>query len=175
MTNSTRSVAFVQMTLCCGMLAAFAGCNGQQSEGQEPSAESSEAEESSENEGTGQAGDEAETQVTSNSREGWPTEQEAIDAILKVERAIRASPANREIYYITDLRHEVHSVQFGERTVQKWMDSGFEETTYPTRIVYTRITEHSNAPDDVEECGADGTWYLYRDEFGEWTGRYSSN
>jgi hypothetical protein len=138
------------LALCCGILMSAAGCNGEESE----------------------SGEESSTA----SREGWPTEQEAIDTILKVERAIRASPANREIYYITDLRHEVHSVTFAEQTDQKLMDFATDEvTTYPARILYTRITEHSNAPPEIEECGADGTWWFYRDSFGEWTGKYGTN
>jgi hypothetical protein len=159
MTQRFLILSFNSLAICCGILLGLAGCNSEETESEEPE-ESTQADGGEESTAT---------------REGWPTEQEAIDTILKVERAIRSSPANREIYYITDLRHEVHSVQFGERTVEKWMDTGVEETTYPVRIVYTRVTEHSNAPPDVEECGEDGTWFLYRDAFGEWTGRYSAD
>jgi hypothetical protein len=161
MTQRLRTITLAPLAICCGILTGLAGCNGEESEAKKPAEEES----------TQSGGEET---PTTDSREGWPTEQEAIDTILKVERAIRASPANREIYYITDLRHEVHSVTFGENTLEKWMDTGIV-TTYPARIVYTRITEHSNAPADVEECGADGTWWLYRDAFGQWTGRYSAN
>jgi hypothetical protein len=169
MTHRLRIIS--RITFCCGVLAGLVGCNGEPSESGEPAPT-----ESSDAEGNGEAGGEDEAQITLDSREGWPTEQEAIDTILKVEREIRASPSNREIWHITDLRHEVHSVEFADRTDQMLMDLGSDEVTvYPARILFTRITEYSDQPDTVEECGADGTWWIYRDAFGDWTAKYGTN
>lgn len=106
----------------CAWLTTMIGCDGTPSELSDPSESSTVEDDPSEQPAL---------------REGWPTEAEAMATILKVERSIRASESNREIWHITDLRHEVQSVQFAERTVQKWMETGSEDvTTYPAHQLH---------------------------------------
>jgi hypothetical protein len=108
------------------------------------------------------------------SREGWPTEDEAKDAIFRVEHAIHASQTNKDVWHVKDMRHEVHSVRFADSTTEKQMDYGRQAiTVYPAKIQYTRITEYTDKEATREELGADGVWYLYQDSFGDWTGKYA--
>ncbi|MEX2212511.1 MAG: hypothetical protein WD768_00190 [Phycisphaeraceae bacterium] len=110
-----------------------------------------------------------------NDREGWPTEAEAKAAIFKVEHAIHASQTNKDVWKVKDMKHEVKSVKFAQRTTQKQMNFGAQAVTvYPVKILYTRITDYSHKEATREESGADGVWFLYRDSFGEWTGKYGS-
>ncbi len=110
-----------------------------------------------------------------NQREGWPTEEEAKAAIFKVEHAIWASQTNKDVWHVKDMRHEVKSVKFAERTTQQQMSYGAQAiTVYPAKILYTRITEYTDKADVVEEEGDDGVWFFYRDSFGEWTAKYGS-
>ena len=106
---------------------------------------------------------------------GWPTEEQAKEAIFKVEHAIHASQTNKDVWHVKDMRHEVHSVKFANRTTQKQMNYGVGAiTVYPAKILYTRITEYTDKEATREELGADGVWLLYQDSFGEWTGKYGS-
>ena len=108
-------------------------------------------------------------------RESWPTEDQAKAAILKIEYDIRASQTNKDVWHVKDLRHEVHSVKFGDRTTQKQMNYGRDAVTvYPAKILYTRITEYTDKEATREEAGADGVWFLYQDSFGDWTGKYGT-
>ena len=110
-----------------------------------------------------------------NARAGWPTEEEAKAAILKLEYGIRASQTNKDVWHVKDLRHEVRSVKFAERTTQKQMNYGAPAiTVYPAKILYTRITEYTDKPETREEAGADGVWFFYRDSFGDWTCKYGN-
>ncbi len=105
----------------------------------------------------------------------WPTEAEAVATILKIEHAINASETNKSIWKVTDFRHEVKSVKFGQKTTQKQMHFGSDAiTVYPVKILYTQITDYENKPSTRVEAGADGVWFLYRDSFGEWTGKYGN-
>lgn len=108
-------------------------------------------------------------------REGWPTEEEAKAAILKVEYDINASETNKSVWHVKDFKHEVKSVKFAERTTQKQMNYGAQAiTVYPVKILYTQITEYTDKPATRVETGADGVWFLYKNSFGEWTGKYGS-
>lgn len=108
-------------------------------------------------------------------REGWPTEGEAKAAIFKVEFGIHASQTNKEVWKVKDMKHEVKSVQFGQKTIQKQMNFGAQAiTVYPVKILYTRVTDYEHKAATREEVGADGVWFLYRDSFGQWTGKYGS-
>jgi hypothetical protein len=108
------------------------------------------------------------------SRAGWPTESEAKAAIFRVEHAIHASQTNKDVWHVKDMRHEVHSVRFADSTTEKQMDYGRQAiTVYPAKIVYTRVTEYTDKEATREELGADGVWYLYKDSFGDWTGKYA--
>ncbi|HPK04148.1 MAG TPA: hypothetical protein PLS90_17015 [Candidatus Sumerlaeota bacterium] len=110
-----------------------------------------------------------------NSREGWPTEEEAKEAIFRVEHAIHASQTNKDVWHVEDMRHEVQSVRFAERTTQKQMDYGAQAiTVYPARIHYTRITTYRDKPETREELGDNGVWFLYQDSFGDWTGKFGT-
>jgi hypothetical protein len=115
------------------------------------------------------------TSAPAGARESWPTEEEAKAAIFKVEYAIWASETNKSVWHVTDMKHEVHSVKFAERTTQKQMNYGVGAiTVYPAKIKYTRITEYADKPATREESGEDGVWLLYQDSFGDWTGKYGS-
>lgn len=108
-------------------------------------------------------------------REGWPTEAEAKAAIFKVEYAIRASDTNKSVWKVKDMKHEVKSVKFAEKTTEKQMNFGASAiTVYPAKIIYTRITEYEHKEATREEEGGNGVWFLYRDSFGEWTAKYGS-
>ncbi len=110
-----------------------------------------------------------------HAREGWPTEAEAKAAILKVEYAIHASETNKAVWKVKDFRHEVASVKFAERTTQKQMNYGAGAiTVYPVKILYTQVTDYEGKAATRVETGKDGVWFLYRDSFGEWTGKYGS-
>jgi len=108
-------------------------------------------------------------------REGWPTEAEAIAAIFKVEYAIRASDTNKAVWKVKDMKHEVKSVKFALKTIEKQMNFGASAiTVYPAKIIYTRITEYEHKAATRDEEGANGVWFFYRDSFGEWTAKYGS-
>lgn len=103
----------------------------------------------------------------------WPTEEEAKAAIFKVEYGINASETNKSVWKVKDFRHEVHSVKFANKTTQKQMNYGAPAiTVYPAKILYTQITEYEHKDPTRVETGADGVWFLYKDSFGEWTGKY---
>ena len=107
--------------------------------------------------------------------EGWPTEEEVKAAILKVEYDINASETNKAIWKVKDFRHEVKSVKFAKKTTQKQMKYGAPAiTVYPVKVLYTQITDYETKASTRVECGADGVWFLYRDSFGEWTGKYGN-
>lgn len=108
-------------------------------------------------------------------REGWPTEEEAKATIFKVEYAIWASQTNKDVWKVTDMKHEVKSVKFANQTTQKQMKYGAAaQTVYPVKILYTRVTEYQHKPATREECGADGVWFFYQDSFGDWTAKYGN-
>lgn len=108
-------------------------------------------------------------------RESWPTEEEAKAAILKVEYSINASDTNKSIWKVKDFRHEVKSVKLAQKTTQKQMNFGASAiTVYPVKILYTQITDYDGKETTRVEVGADGVWFLYRDSFGEWTGKYGN-
>ena len=108
-------------------------------------------------------------------REGWPTEAEAKAAILKVEYSIHASETNKTVWKVKDFRHEVKSVKFAPKTTQKQMSVGARAiTVYPVKILYTQVTDYEHKATTRVETGADGVWFLYRDSFGEWTGKYGN-
>ena len=110
-----------------------------------------------------------------DSREGWPTEDEVKAAIFKVEHDIYASETNKSVWKVKEMRHEVKSVQLAQRTTQKQMNYGAGAiTVYPAKVLYTRITEYEHKPEVREESGQDGVWFLYRDSFGNWTGKYGT-
>ena len=110
-----------------------------------------------------------------NEREGWPTEAEAKAAIFKVEYAIHASDTNKAVWKVKDMKHEVKSVKFAPKTIQKQMNFGASAiTVYPAKIVYTRITEYEHKAATREEEGTSGVWFLYQDSFGEWTAKYGN-
>jgi hypothetical protein len=107
--------------------------------------------------------------------EKWPTEEEVKAAILKVEYDIHASETNKSIWKVKDFRHEVKSVKFAQRTSQKQMTYGADAiTVYPVKVLYTQITDYDGKASTNAETGDDGVWFLYRDSFGEWTGKYGS-
>ena len=71
-----------------------------------------------------------------SSREGWPTEEEAKAAILKLEYSINASDTNKSIWHVKDLHHEVKSVQFAQKTTRKQMTYGASAIeVYPVKIL----------------------------------------
>lgn len=110
-----------------------------------------------------------------NAREGWPTEEEAKAAIFKVEYAINASETNKAVWKVKDFRHEVKSVKFADKTIQKQMNYGASAiTVYPVKILYTQVTDYEGKAATRVDTGKDGVWFLYRDSFGEWTGKYGS-
>jgi len=134
------------------MLVAFVGCDGEKADS---------------------AGTNGETPAAE--RAGWPTEAEAKAAIFKVEIAIRGSETKKAVYHVKDFRHEVSSVKFADQTIQRQMTYGASAiTVYPVKILYTQITEYTDKPTTRVEAGSDGTWYLYKDAFGEWTGKFGS-
>ena len=57
--------------------------------------------------------------ATKPARESWPTEEEAKAAIFKVEYRINASETNKSVWKVKDFRHEVKSVKFAQKTIQK--------------------------------------------------------
>lgn len=117
----------------------------------------------------------AAAEALKSDREGWPTEEEAKAAILKVEYGIHASETNKSVWKVKDMRQEVKSVKFAQKTTQKQMTFGAQAiTVYPVKILYTRITDYEHKEATRDEVGADGVWFLYRDSFGEWTGKYGS-
>ena len=40
------------------------------------------------------------------------------------------------------------------------------------KVLYTQITDYEGKAATNVETGNDGVWFLYRDSFGEWTGKY---
>ena len=107
--------------------------------------------------------------------EQWPTEEEVKAAILKVEYGINASETNKSIWKVKDFRHEVKSIKFAQKTTQKQMTYGADAiTVYPVKVLYTQITDYDGKASSNVETGDDGVWFLYRDSFGEWTGKYGS-
>jgi hypothetical protein len=119
--------------------------------------------------------DPARPDAPKSDREGWPTEAEAKAAIFKVEYAIHASETNKSVWKVKDFKHEVKSVKFGLKTVQKQMNFGASAiTVYPVKVLYTQVTDYESKATTRVETGADGVWFLYRDSFGEWTGKYGS-
>ncbi len=114
-------------------------------------------------------------ETSKSDREGWPTEEEAKAAIFKVEYGIHASETNKSVWKVKDFRHEVKSVKFGQKTTQKQMSFGADAiTVYPVKILYTQITDYEGKETTRVDAGADGVWFLYRDSFGEWTGKHGS-
>lgn len=117
----------------------------------------------------------AETPVASPVGEAWPTEEEVKAVIFKVEYDINASETNKAVWKVKDFRHEVKSVKFGQKTTQKQMNHGAPSiTVYPVKVLYTQITDYESKNTTRTEVGADGVWFLYRDSFGEWTGKYGN-
>ena len=107
-------------------------------------------------------------------REGWPTEEEIKVAIHKVEHAIWASQTNKEVWKVKDMKHEIKSITLANETTEKQMDYGRQAiTVYPVKVVYTRVTDYEHKEATREEIGGDGVWYLYKDAFGQWTGKYA--
>lgn len=107
--------------------------------------------------------------------EAWPTEEEVKAAILKVEYGIHASETNKSVWKVKDFRHEVKSVKFGQKTTQKQMSYGADAiTVYPVKVLYTQVTDYDGKAATNVETGDDGVWFLYRDSFGEWTGKYGN-
>ena len=117
----------------------------------------------------------AAAEAPKSDREGWPTEEEAKAVILKVEYGIHASETNKSIWKVKDFHHEVKSVKLAQKTTQKQMNYGAAAiTVFPVKILYTQVTDYDGKAATHVETGADGVWFLYRDSFGEWTGKYGS-
>lgn len=96
-------------------------------------------------------------------------------AIFKVEYAIYASDHNKSIWKVKDMRHEVKSVKLAQSTTQKQMTYGASAiTVYPAKVLYTRTVEYEHKPAEVTEEGKNGVWFLYKDSFGEWTGKFGN-
>lgn len=115
------------------------------------------------------------TTVLVGEEEKWPTEEEVKAAILKVEYDIHASDTNKSIWKVKDFRHEVKSVKLAQKTTQKQMTYGAGAiTVYPVKVLYTQITDYDGKATTNVETGDDGVWFLYRDSFGEWTGKFGS-
>ncbi len=107
--------------------------------------------------------------------EKWPTEEEVKAAILKVEYGIHASDTNKSVWKVKDFRHDVKSIKFAKETTQKQMTYGAGAiTVYPVKVLYTQITDYDGKAATNVETGDDGVWFLYRDSFGEWTGKFGS-
>jgi hypothetical protein len=116
-----------------------------------------------------------ESAVVVQDEEKWPTEEEVKAAILKVEYGIHASETNKSVWKVKDFRHEVKSIKFGQKTTQKQMTYGAGAiTVYPVKVLYTQITDYDGKAATNVDTGDDGVWFLYRDSFGEWTGKYGS-
>ncbi len=115
------------------------------------------------------------TPVASPVSEAWPTEEEVKAVILKVEYGINASETNKAVWKVKDFRHEVKSVKLAQMTTRKQMTYGASAiTVYPVKVLYTQITDYESKDTTRTEVGADGVWFLYRDSFGEWTGKYGN-
>jgi hypothetical protein len=115
----------------------------------------------------------AAAQATPSPREGWPTEAEVTKAIFTVEHDIWASETNKSVWHVKEMRHEIKSIQLAQQTTQKQMNYGAQAiTVYPVKVLYARITEYTDKPEVREEQGQDGVWFLYKDSFGNWTGKY---
>lgn len=116
-----------------------------------------------------------ESAVVVQDEERWPTEEEVKAAILKVEYGIHASETNKSVWKVKDFRHEVKSIKFEQKTTQKQMTYGADAiTVYPVKVLYTQITDYDGKAATTVDTGDDGVWFLYRDSFGEWTGKYGN-
>lgn len=103
----------------------------------------------------------------------WPTEAEAREAMLRVENSIHASPGNREIYQITDFHQDVHTFKFANAPIEKFTGFADASVVFPAHVTYSRIYEHRSDPTKVEEVS--GTWFFFKDQFGEWTGQFTAD
>lgn len=159
-------IPFLRQALCfsLGMIPAmFAGCGGAEAPSGTPSAP------------VASSPAVPEVAAVTPERETWPTEEEVKAAILKVEYGIHASETNKSVWKVKDFRHEVQSVKLAQKTTQKQMTYGASAiTVYPVKVLYTQITDYESKDTTRVEVGADGVWFLYRDSFGEWTGKYGN-